>query len=248
MNIGKTLATVGGAAITEADVEQMVAALAQHGQNVNNEQGRKMVLEQLISKKLLLADAQKNLYEYDPEFKKELEMVKNDLLVNFTMKKVMEKITVSDAEVKEYYEKNKDKLIDGEKVGASHILVDSEEKANAILEKINSKEISFEDAARAESSCPSSENGGNLGEFTRGQMVPEFDEACFSMNVGDIKGPVKTQFGYHLIKLNSKSEPKQMEFDQIKDQIKASMLQQKQQDAYTSKINQLKILYPVDIF
>ena len=79
-------------------------------------------------------------------------------------------------------------------------------------------------------------------------MVPEFDEACFSMNVGDIKGPVKTQFGYHLIKLNSKSEPKQMEFDQIKDQIKASMLQQKQQDAYTSKINQLKILYPVDIF
>lgn len=248
MNIGKTLATVGGAAISEADVEQMVAALLQHGQNVNNDQGRKMVLEQLISKKLLLLDAQKNLFEYDPEFKKELEAVKNDLLVNFTMKKTLEKVTVSEAEVKEYYEKNKQNLVEGEKVGASHILVADEGKAKEILEKIDAKEISFEDAARAESSCPSAENGGNLGEFTRGQMVPEFDEACFSMEVGEIKGPVKTQFGYHLIKLNSKSESKELAFDDVKEQIKSNLLGQKQQEAYTSKINQLKILYPVDRF
>ena len=244
----KILASVNGNPITEADVEAMVAAFMQHGQNVNNEQGRKMVLEQLISKKLLLLDAQKNLFEYDAEFKKELEMVKNDLLVNFVMKKTMEKVNVTDDEVKEYYEKNKENLVEGEKVGASHILVDSEEKANELLAKINGKEVSFEDAARAESSCPSSENGGNLGEFTRGQMVPEFDEACFSMSVGEIKGPVKTQFGYHLIKLNSKSEAKPMEFDAIKDQLKGSLLQEKQQDAYKSKLNQLQILYPVDRF
>ncbi len=242
----KVLATVNGVAIKESDVDVMVAAFAQHGQNMNNEQGRKMVLEQLISKKLLLLDAQKNLFEYDPEFKKELEMVKNDLLVNFVMKKTMEKVSVTDAEVKEYYEKNKENLVEGEKVGASHILVDNEEKAKEILEKINNKEISFEDAARAESSCPSNENGGNLGEFTRGQMVPEFDEACFSMEVGEIKGPVKTQFGYHLIKLNSKTEAKPMEFDAIKEQLKGSLLQEKQQEAYRSKLNQLQILYPVD--
>lgn len=245
---GKTLATVNGTAITEADVEEMVYALMQHGQNVNNEQGRKMVLEQLISKRLLLLDAQKNLFEYDPEFKKELEMVKNDLLINFTMKKAMENVSVTDDEVKEYYDKHKDELIEGEKVSASHILVDSEEKANEILKKINDKEISFEDAARAESSCPSKENGGNLGEFTRGQMVPEFDEACFSMNVGEIKGPVKTQFGYHLIKLNSKKEPCHPAFDDIKEQLKSSLLHQKQQEAYKRKINQLQILYPVDRF
>ncbi len=242
----KVLATVNGVAIKESDVDVMVAAFAQHGQNMNNEQGRKMVLEQLISKKLLLLDAQKNLFEYDPEFKKELEMVKNDLLVNFVMKKTMEKVSVTDAEVKEYYEKNKEGFVEGEKVGASHILVDSEEKAKEILEKINNKEISFEDAARAESSCPSNENGGNLGEFTRGQMVPEFDQACFSMEVGEIKGPVKTQFGYHLIKLNSKAEAKPMEFDVIKEQLKGSLLQEKQQEAYKSKLNQLQILYPVD--
>ena len=132
----KILASVNGVAITEAEVDEMVVALMQRGQNVNNEQGRKMVLEQLISKKLLLLDAQKNLFEYDPEFKKELEMVKNDLLVNFTMKKALEKVTVKDEDVKEYYEKNKEMFVEGEAVGASHILVDSEEKAKELLEKI----------------------------------------------------------------------------------------------------------------
>jgi len=244
----RVLATVNGVAIRESDVEAMVAAFAQHGQNMNNEQGRKMVLEQLISKKLLLLDAQKNLFEYDPEFKKELEMVKNDLLVNFAMKKALEKVAVKDEDIKEYFEKNKEMFVEGEAVGASHILVDSEEKANELLAKINAKEISFEDCARENSTCPSSENGGSLGEFTRGQMVPEFDEACFSMEVGEIKGPVKTQFGFHLIKLTSKKEAKPMEFDAVKDNLKASMLQEKQQEAYKSKINQLQILYPVDRF
>lgn len=244
----KTLATVNGVAITEADVDQMVLSLMQHGQNVNNKQGRKAVLEQLISKKLLLLDAQKNLFEYDPEFKAELEMVKSDLLVNFTMKKALENVAVTDDEAKDYYEKNKETFVTGEAVSASHILVDSEEKANEILAKINNNEISFEDAARAESSCPSKENGGNLGEFTRGQMVPEFDEACFSMEVGETRGPVKTQFGYHLIKLNSKKESTTMNFEEIKEQLKANLLQQKQQEAYQSKINQLQILYPVDRF
>ncbi len=244
----KVLATVNGVAITEAEVDSMVVSLMQHGQNVNNEQGRKMVLEQLISKKLLLLDAQKNLFEYDPEFKKELEMVKNDLLVNFTMKKALEKVTVKDEEVKEYFDKNKEMFVEGEKVGASHILVDSEEKANDLIAKINAKEVSFEDCARENSSCPSSENGGNLGEFTKGQMVPEFDEACFSMEVGEVRGPVKTQFGFHIIKLNSKSEAKPVEFDTVKEQLKVSLIQEKQQEAYKSKINQLQILYPVDRF
>ena len=244
----KILASVNGVAITEAEVEAMVVAFMQHGQNVNNEQGRKMVLEQLISKKLLLLDAQKNLFEYDPEFKKELETVKNDLLVNFTMKKALEKVTVKDEEVKEYFDKNKEMFVEGEKVGASHILVDSEEKANDLIAKINAKEVSFEDCARENSSCPSSENGGNLGEFTKGQMVPEFDEACFSMEVGEVRGPVKTQFGFHIIKLNSKSEAKPVEFDAVKEQLKVSLIQEKQQEAYKSKINQLQILYPVDRF
>jgi peptidyl-prolyl cis-trans isomerase C len=98
------------------------------------------------------------------------------------------------------------------------------------------------------SSCPSGRNGGSLGDFGKGQMVPEFDSAVFAMAVGEITDtPVKTQFGYHLIKLNSKNAAEVMPFAEIAPEIKNALLQEKQRAAYESKINQLKILYPVDM-
>lgn len=243
----KILAKVGGLAITEAEVNEMIVRLMQSGQNLDNAQGKAMVLEQLIANKLFLLDAQKNMYEYNAEFKAQLQKVKEDMLVNFAMSKTLEGVKpATEDEIKAFYEENKERFVAGESVSASHILVDSEEKANELLEKIKAGEISFEDAARNESSCPSSENGGSLGEFTRGQMVPEFDEAVFKMNVGEISQPVKTQFGYHLIKLNAKNEEKTYGFDEIKGQLGDLVMKDKQQKAYQSKINQLKILYPVD--
>ena len=135
-----------------------------------------------------------------------------------------------------------------ESVNASHILVDSEEKALEILAAIKSGEISFEQAAMENSSCPSGRNGGSLGDFGKGQMVPEFDSAVFAMAVGEITdAPVKTQFGYHLIKLNSKNAAEVMPLAEIAPEIKNALLQEKQRTAYESKINQLKILYPVDM-
>ena len=243
----KILAKVGGLTVMESEVNEMVASLMQRGQNLDNPQGRAMVLEQLIANKLLLLDAQKNMYEYNAEFKAQMKKIKEDMLVNFAMAKTLEAVKpATDDEVKAFYEENKERFVAGESVNASHILVDSEEKANELLAKINAGEVSFEDAARENSSCPSSENGGNLGEFTKGQMVPEFDEAVFAMGVGEIAGPVKTQFGYHLIKLNAKNEAKVYDFEEIKDQLKDMVMKDKQQKAYQSKLNQLKILYPVD--
>ena len=173
--------------------------------------------------------------------------VKEDMLINFAMSKALEAVKpATDDEIKAFYEENKDRFVAGESVSASHILVDSEEKEKELLEKINAGEISFEDAARQESSCPSSENGGSLGEFTKGQMVPEFDEAVFKMTVGEVTGPVKTQFGYHLIKLNAKNEAKTYALDEIKAQLGDMVMKEKQQKAYQSKLNQLKILFPVD--
>lgn len=244
----KILAKVNGIAITEDDLNSEIAAMGPKGQEFNNPQGREALLEQLINKKLFLADAAKNLYEYDPVFKAELQKIKEDLLSNFAITKAIENIKVTDEEAKSFYEENKDTLLSGETVTASHILVDSKEKANEILNDINEGKISFADAAKEYSSCPSSQNGGSLGEFGRGQMVPEFDTAVFSMEVGEIRGPVKTQFGYHLIELNSKNEPHKVAFEEIAHQIKAKLLNDKQRTAYTSKINQLKILYPVDKF
>lgn len=240
------LASVNGKAITQADVEEYLAGMGQRAQAYDNPQGRAMILEQLINKQLLVLDATRNLYERDPEFKAQLQRVKEELLANYAVEKAVKGVTVKDEEVKKYYDEHPEQFVRGESVNASHILVDSEEKANEILADINAGKITFEDAAKQYSSCPSAKEGGNLGDFTRGQMVPEFDAACFTMEVGELRGPIKTQFGYHLIRLNSKSEPETVSFGDIREQLKQKLIGDKQQAAYQSKINQLKILYPVD--
>lgn len=244
----KILASVNGKNITEADIDATLAAMGQNAQRFNNPQGRAMVLEQLINQKLFLLDAARNLYEREPEFKAELARVKEDLLTNYAISKVVNQVRVSDTDAKAYFDENPDQFIGEETVNASHILVDNEEKANELLEAIKSGSISFEDAAKENSSCPSSANGGCLGDFGHGQMVPEFDQACFEMEVGEVRGPVKTQFGYHLIKLNSKSAAEPIKFSEVCEQIKAQLLNNKQKEAYQHKVNQLKILYPVDKF
>ena len=244
----KILATVGGMPITEADVNEFLAGLGQRGASYNTPEGRKMILEQLIGNKLLLLDAKRNLLEAEPEFKAQLAKLKDQLLTNFAGERVIAAVTIADKDVRDYYENNKEQFVSEESVNASHILVDTEESALEILAKINAGEISFEDAAMEYSSCPSKANGGNLGDFGKGQMVPEFDQAVFAMEVGTVSAaPVKTQFGYHLIKLISKKAPEAMPYEQIADEIKHALLTEKRRAAYESKINQLKILFPVDM-
>ena len=97
------------------------------------------------------------------------------------------------------------------------------------------------------SSCPSKANGGNLGDFGRGQMVPEFDEACFSMQVGELRGPVKTQFGYHIIRLDKINPPQATTLAEAHDAIREHLMAEKGQKVYQTRINQLKLMYPVDM-
>lgn len=243
----KTLATVGGMPITEQDVTAFIAALGERGQMYNNPQGRAAVLKQLVASKLLLLDARRNLYETEQGYKEQLAKLKENLLTNYATEKIVGGVTVSDEEAEAYYGENLDKLGGGETVNASHILVKTEEEALEILSKIESGAVSFEDAAREHSTCPSGKNGGSLGDFGHGQMVPEFDEAAFAMSEGEISKPVKTQFGYHLIKLNSKSTKEAPAFETMKEQIKSYLIGEKQSKAYESRINQLKILYPVEM-
>ncbi len=246
--MNNVLATVGGMPITEEDVNEFLAGLGPRGQAYNNPEGKKAILGQLVANKLLLLDARRNLYEADPAFKAELAKLRDNLLVSFAADKAIASVSVSDKDAEDYYNENRERFFSEESVNASHILVDSEELALELLAKIKSGEISFEDAAAENSTCPSKANGGNLGDFGRGQMVPEFDSAVFEMQVGEIsEAPVKTQFGYHLIKLISKREAEAIPFAEIAPEIKNALLQEKQRAAYESKINQLKILYPVDM-
>lgn len=244
----KVLASVGGKNITEQDVTMALTQMGQRGQNYNNPQGRAMILDQLINRRLFLMDATRNLYEREPAFKEQMQRVKEDMLTTYAMQKALEKVKVTEEEAKTYYENNKDKFVSGVTFNASHILVDSEEKANGLLAQIKAGEISFEEAASQYSTCPSGKQGGNLGDFGSGQMVPEFENACAAMEVGELSAPVQTQFGYHLILLNKKEEGGEMTYEEIKENLMEALKEEKQQAAYQSKVNQLKILYPVDKF
>lgn len=89
-------------------------------------------------------------------------------------------------------------------VTARHILVDDEARCQSLIDEIKGG-ADFAEIAKANSSCPSSRDGGNLGTFGRGQMVPEFDTACFDGEVGDVQGPIKTQFGYHVVQVTERT-------------------------------------------
>lgn len=247
-NQGRVLAQVGGHPITEADVERFISALGQRAEAYRNPQGRKAVLEQMISQRLFLMDAQRNLMEREPAFKEQLAAVKEQLLMEYAIEKAIQNVKLTEEEVRGYYDEHPEQFAGEETVEASHILVATAEEATALMEKIQSGAVSFEDAARENSTCPSSAQGGSLGAFGRGQMVPEFDKACFDMEVGELRGPIQTQFGYHLIRLDKKNPAEPLKYNDIRNQLYAQMMQEKQQNAYQSKINQLTILYPVDRF
>jgi peptidyl-prolyl cis-trans isomerase len=208
----------------------------------SGEKGEYYLLQELVNQKLMAMDAKGTDLLESEEFKFEFESMKDNFISQYVINTLLENVEVTEEEVKKYYEENEDKFREGQRVKASHILVDNLDKANELYENIKNGD-DFADVARKYSTCPSSRNGGDLGFFGRGQMVKEFEEKSFSMNVGDISEPVKTQFGYHLIHLTDKESKK--EFEDIKEELMQTLLAQKQQEAYVNKINELRKKYNV---
>lgn len=167
----RIVAQVAGKPIMESEIDATLMQMGQRAQSYNNPQGRAMILEQLINKKLFLLDAQRNLLEREPAFKEQLGRVKEELLASYNIQKAVEKVRVTDEEVKKYYDEHPEQFDAGDSFNASHILVDSEELAKELKAKIESGELTFENAAMEHSTCPSGKQGGSLGDFGKGQMV-----------------------------------------------------------------------------
>jgi len=227
------LATVNGKNITKQDAEVFVNATSPnaHFSQLDPAQ-QNMIKERLIEKVLFMELAKKEGIEKDPEFKAAMEKIKDELLVNLWMKKQLESIIISDSEAKEFYEKNKDKFMQKETVHARHILVPDEKTAKEIIDQLkglkgNELKVKFVELAKAKSTGPSAPKGGDLGNFTKGQMVPEFSKAVWTLEVGQITiKPVKTQFGYHIIFLEDKTEVKTVPYEKVKEKIILSLKQQ----------------------
>lgn len=244
----KIVAEVGDIQITEADVLNYIRTMnPQLAQQFHSEEGVKQIIDELIRQELLYLDAIENKFEEEDEFVKVLNDTKTSLIKSYAFSKSIEGIRVEEQEVLNYYDEVKDQFNKPNGVHAAHILVESEDKALEILEYIKEGE-DFGKLAKEHSSCPSKENNGDLGIFYPGQMVPEFDKAVFDMEVGEISNPVKTQFGFHIIKLIEKIAEKESAFDDIREDLRMELLRQKQQKAYLDKINTLMDKYTVKVF
>lgn len=240
----KVLATVGEKEITNLDIENALKTLDPYqAMHFNNEEGKKQLLQDLVNQELFFIEAKEENLDSDERFKAEMKKIEENVLKQYAINKVLSSVSLTEEDKKAFFEANKASFNKPETASAKHILVDDEEKANDILAKINAGEVSFEDAAAQHSSCPSKDAGGDLGNFSKGQMVPEFEEAVFSMNKGELRGPVKTQFGYHIIKLDDLQKGGESTYEDVEAEIEKTLMYQKQNEVYTNKINDLKSKY-----
>jgi len=247
MEENRVLAKVGDREITERDVDFLLQSLGpQKGMQFYSPDGRKQLLDELINQELFYLDALESGIDKDEAFVAELQQVKINLLKQYAMRKLLTPITVDPAEAKEFYEDNKASFVSQESARASHILVETEEEAKNIAAEIAGG-LDFAEAAQKYSKCPSGGGGGDLGMFTRGKMVPEFEDVAFSMEVGAVSEPFQTQFGYHIVQLNEKHEQEEKSYEEAKADVARIVLGKKQNEAYNEKTSQMRSKYSVEI-
>ena len=243
----KVLAVVAGREITDKDLDMIINKYPEQNRAYfNNEQGRKQLLEQTIAFELMNKLGEEIQLDKTEEYKETLENLAKEVLTQMTINKILSDVTVTDEEAEKFFNENQNQFMQSATVSAKHILVETEEEINNIKKEIEEGTISFEDAAKKYSTCPSKEEGGNLGAFGRGMMVPEFEEVAFNLEVGKVSEPVKTQFGYHLILVEDKNEPAPKTFTDVKDQVVAQLMQQAQQKKYIDTIMDLENKYTVE--
>ena len=243
----KVLAIVAGNEITNNDLNEIIARYPeQQRMYMDNEQGRKQLLEQTIAFELFGKLGEEIELNKTDEYKKTVEKLAKEILIQMTINKVLSEVTITDDEVKKFYDENKAQFVEPATARAKHILVAEESEAANIKAEIESGDLSFEDAAKKYSTCPSKEQGGDLGNFGKGMMVPEFENAAFNAEIGKVTEPVKTQFGYHLILVEDKTEAKEKNFEDVKEQVTQQLIQQAQQTKYVDMTKELEGKYTVE--
>ncbi|TPQ51442.1 peptidylprolyl isomerase [Prosthecomicrobium hirschii] len=239
----KKIATVDGKAITESDLAAVMAEMSQQFAQLPEPARRRAALDRLIDIQILAGQADKDGLSASDEFKKRLENLRQRLLINEFVKIKVDG-SVTDADVKAAYDKYVGGTTPPEETRARHILVKTKEEADAIIADI-AKGGDFAKIATEKSQDPgSAKEGGDLGYFGAGEMVAEFDKAVQELKPGEFtKAPVKTQFGFHVIRVEDKRKQKVPGLDEVKDQLRQQVVQEKFSEALT----ELKKAAKVDI-
>ncbi|MDN0083001.1 peptidylprolyl isomerase [Crenobacter sp. SG2305] len=214
--------TVNGVEITEAQIQ---AEQANHGQAPDP---RDAAIQQLVLHALLLEKAKENGIDTSAN---------EGQAIGTLLDRELKFPPADEAAAQDYYNAYPEQFTQGDSAMASHILLPAgngdelsnalaKAKAEGVLAEVQADPSRFADLAREHSTCPSGKQGGDLGQFGRGQMVPEFEQAVFSTDAGDITpNLVETQFGYHIIQVNARQEGGKVSFDEIKERLQQHLNQ-----------------------
>jgi peptidyl-prolyl cis-trans isomerase C len=231
----KVLAKVNGAEIKQSDValaeEELAPSLAQMDPATKDEN----VLSFLIDMKIVSRAAEDKKIADTDDFKKRLNFTRNRLLMDSLLASEG-KAATTDTAMKQVYQDASKQIAGEQEVHARHILVETEDEAKAVKAELD-KGADFAELAKKKSKDPGASDGGDLGFFTKDQMVPEFSAVAFSLEPGKISDPVKSQFGWHIIKVEEKRNRKPPEFDQVKAQIETYVTRKAQAD-YVGKLRE----------
>jgi len=236
------VARVDGKTITEADMRLAEAEIGSDLGSLPDGTKRRVLLEFLIENQLFADAAEKQKLSAGTGFDERMQYWRRRALRDVYFDTSV-KDTVSDAETKRFYDQQVGALKPEAEVRARHILVESKDKARELFQKVLHG-ADFATLAREHSKDPGSKDqGGELGFFSRGQMVPQFEEAAFKLKPGEVGEPFETQFGWHIVKVDERRQRTAPAFDDVKDRVRASMIHQKAQQIASELRGKAQIEY-----
>lgn len=220
------VAKVGTAEVTRSEVLEFITSLPEQVKQMPLQNLFPMARDQVVNNLIINEKAKAASLDGDEEVQKMVNQAKDQIVRGVYVERQV-KAATTDADLQKAYDELKAELAKVEETKARHILVDTEEKAREAIKKLDGG-AKFEDLVQEYSSGPSKENGGEVGYFAKNEMVPEFAEAAFALGVGQVgKDPVKTQFGYHVIKVEDRRSRPAPAFEDVKPQLESVVRQRK---------------------
>ena len=233
------IARVNGVDITQGDLALAEEDMGADMQATSPEAKRENLISYLADIIMVTQAADKKNLGDNPDFKRRLAFLRNKLLMGYELQREA-KTALTDEALHQTYDEALRSMAGQEEVRARHILVDDENEAKSVLEQLKSG-ADFAALAKEKSKDPGAAEGGDLGYFTKDQMVPEFADVAFKMYPGQLSNPVKTQFGWHVIKVEDRRTKQPPEFDKVKDQIEAYLARKAQTDFITKLRQSAKV-------
>ena len=231
------LASFGGQTITLGEFNQLWEEVPE---DYKLELDKSMALDQMISEKLLIQEAKNMGLEEDSDVLEQIKKITEQILVQVLIEReILDKIKINDEEILEYYEQNKDSFTEKEQVYLYNILLETEEEAQNVLEQLKAGG-DFSEIAKEKSTGPSAAQGGDLGYLAKGTIILEIEEVIFALELEELSEVIKTDFGFHILKITEKKPETVKTLEEVKEDIIQILLPNKQNEAFENLLEELK--------